>query len=102
MSEIQLLLSNTPISKLMTRPVVSLYETDEFHVVQEKMENHSIRHLPVVNDAGVLVGIITERYLYKVHSPRKLETGGFIYDKATLDNFILKNVMIKEPVTLKP
>jgi CBS domain-containing protein len=66
------------------------------------MVTYEIRHLPVVNDAGSLVGLITERLLYKIHSPRKLEDGSFYYDDQMLDGFILKNVMFKEPFTLKP
>ncbi len=84
----------------MVKPVIAVHETDDFHVVLEKMEVHGIRHLPVVNDAGTLVGIITERYLYKIHSPRKLEDGSWYYDKDLLDHFILKNVMIKDPYVL--
>jgi CBS domain-containing protein len=101
MSVVHSILQSTLLSEIMTKSVFSVYENDEFHVVHEKMENHDIRHLPVVNEAGVLVGLITQRYLYKIHSPRKLEEGDWYYDKASLDNFILKNVMIKEPYTLK-
>ena len=102
MSTIRNLLRSTKLEKIMIKPVITVHENDEFHVVQEKMETHAIRHLPVVNEVGVLVGILTERYLYKIHSPRKLEDGTWYYDRATLDNFILKNVMVKEPFTLHP
>ena len=102
MSPIRALLRSTPLSKIMIKPVMTVHENDEFHIVQEKMAAHDIRHLPVVNDAGVLVGIITERYLYKIHSPRKLEDGSWYYDKQALDGFILKNVMIQDPFTLTP
>ena len=102
MSAIHQLLQSTPLSQVMTKSVISVHETEEFHVVHEKMQNHDIRHLPVVNDAGVLVGLLTQRYLYKTYSPRKLEDGSWYYDKASLDSFILKNVMISEPYTLKP
>ncbi len=95
------ILQKTPLKSIMVSPVITIRETDDFHVVQERMGNHAIRHLPVVNDAGVLVGLITERYLYKIHSPRKLEDGSWYYDKVSLDNFILKNVMLKDPFILK-
>ena len=100
MSVINSLLQSTTLGQIMIKPVISVREDDEFHVVQERMSHHGIRHLPVVNEAGVLVGLLTERYLYKIHSPRKLEDGSWYYDKVTLDNFILKNVMIKDPFVL--
>lgn len=101
MSAIQTLLQTTVLADVMAKPIVIVLESDDFHVVKDKMEAHDIRHLPVINDAGKLVGIVTERYLYKIHSPRKLEDGSWFYDREALDSFILKNVMIKEPYTLK-
>jgi predicted transcriptional regulator len=57
--------------------------------------------LPVVNDAGVVTGLISQRDLYKIHSPRRLEDGSWFYDQETLDTFILKNVMHQDPFMLK-
>lgn len=98
---IQNLLSSTKIADVMTKPVVSVIVHDEFHVVWEKMDHYDIRHLPVVNDLGCLVGLITERNLFKIHSPRKLEDGSWYYDRDLLDGFILGKVMTANPFTLK-
>ena len=86
----------------MVSPIVTVHQDDEFHVVWEKFVLHGIRHLPVVNDAGGVVGLISQRHLYKIHSPRYLEDGSWYYDKDMLDGFILKNVMLAEPFTLTP
>ena len=95
------ILQKTPLKSMMASPVITISETDDFSVVQEKLETHDIRHLPVVNGAGMLVGLITQRSLYKTHSPRKLEDGSWYYDKELLNEFILKNVMLTNPFTLK-
>jgi len=55
---------------IMVSSVVTVHEGDAFHIVWEKFETHKIRHLPVVNDAGCVVGLISQRHLYKIHSPR--------------------------------
>ena len=89
------------VKDVMVSPVITIRDTDDFHVVQDKFATHGIRHLPVVEANGVLVGLITQRSLYKIHSPRRLEDGSWYYDKDLLDGFILKNVMIKDPTTLK-
>ena len=86
----------------MTKPVITVSTEDAFHVVWEKMDVYDIRHLPVVNHLGCLVGLITERNLYKIHSPRKLEDGSWYYDSDLLDGFILTKVMVQAPFTLSP
>lgn len=98
---IQELLRSTKIKELMISPVVTVRESDEFHIVHEKLAGHDIRHLPVVNEPGCVVGLISQRHLYKIHSPRRLEDGSWYYDKDVLDGFILKNVMLKDPFLLK-
>ena len=95
-------LSSIKLKDVMTSPVITVSQEDDFHVVQEKLETHDIRHLPVVDDYNKLVGIITQRQLYKICSPRRLETGEWYYDKDMLDSFILKRVMSKVMRVLKP
>ncbi len=92
---------NIPIKDLMTKDVVTLSVKDPFSAVYEKMNNHKIRHLPIVNDRNEVVGIITERDLFRAHSPRKVEDE-FVYDAAELDTLILQHFMTRDPVTLTP
>ena len=96
------LLRATKLKDLMIAKLITVHENDEFHVVWEKMAVFGIRHLPVLNDAGCVVGLISQRHLYKIHSPRHLEDGSWYYDKEMLDGFILKNVMFVDPYTLTP
>lgn len=86
----------------MTKPIVSVGNQEEFHVVWERMATYDIRHLPVIDHMGSVVGVITERSLYKIHSPRKLEDGSWYYDRELLDGFILTKVMSQDPFTLRP
>src|ERR1039457_1165815 len=101
-SDIKKYLVETKIQEIMVSPVITVKETDDFALVQEKIALYDVRHLPVVNDAGGIVGLITQRDLYQIHSPRRLEDGSWYYDKAALNQFLLKNVMIPKPFTLKP
>ena len=94
-------LKATKIKDAMSSPVITVKETDDFVLVHEKFHTYDIRHIPVVNDAGGVTGLITQHDLYKIHSPRKLEDGSWYYDKELLNGFILKNVMIANPFTLK-
>ncbi len=95
-------LKTIKIQEAMVAPVMTVRENDDFALVHEKLNLYGIRHLLVVNEPGVLVGLISQHGLYKVHSPRKLEDGSWYYDRDMLNGFILKNVMLPTPVTLKP
>jgi CBS-domain-containing membrane protein len=95
------ILKVTKIEAVMSKKVVFVRDNDEFALVQEKLAANDIRHLPVVNDAGNVVGLISQRHLYKIHSPRRLENGDWYYDKDQLNEFILKNVMVPDPFTLR-
>ena len=66
------------------------------------MKEHHIRHLPVVEDGWKLVGLITQRDLFRIHSPQRDNEGRVFYDQASLDKYVLKHVMTKDPCTLKP
>ena len=94
-------LRKTKIKEVMASPAITVNENDDFSKVHEKFELYDIRHLPVVNDNGGLVGLITQRQLFKIHSPHKIEDGSWFYDKELLNEFILKNVMFKDVYTLK-
>ena len=66
------------------------------------MTERRFRHLPVVDDAWKLVGLITQRDLFRIHSPQKDNEGHVVYDKTGLDKYVLKHVMTKDPLALQP
>ena len=84
---------------MATNPYV-LNVDDHFSMVEEYFHLYNIRHLPVVDKAGVLKGIISQRDLYRVRSPKRTIEGEDVYNKQELNGFILKNVMTKDPFTL--
>ena len=51
--------ASTTLSDLMRTPVVIASETEDARVVVERMRSNGVRRLPVVNDRGILVGIVT-------------------------------------------
>jgi CBS domain-containing protein len=93
---------DTKVRDVMVSPVITVKETDDFAVVQEKITLYDVRHLPVVDETGSVTGIITQRDLYQIHSPRRLEDGSWYYDKEALHAFLLSKVMLPKPFTLKP
>ena len=97
---IKVLLSEVTLGELMTSPAISVKMDAHFSDVATKFKQHGIRHLPVVDKQNKVVGIVTERDLHKICSPRKLEDGTWYYDKDMLDGFVLSTVMTPNPVTM--
>lgn len=69
--------------------------------VKETFEKHHVRHLPVVNDEGSLVGIISQTDL------NRLIFGSFMpgdskYDDSMMDMLTMDDIMIRKPVTMSP
>jgi CBS domain-containing membrane protein len=53
---------------IMTRQVVTLSPGDSLEKIEEGMKHFRFRHLPVVDDAGTLMGIVTHRDLLAASS----------------------------------
>jgi len=95
---------------------VSIVDIDaDMSDVQDLFVKKRSSHVCVVDEDKKLVGIISRKYFYKMRSPHKMlpgETydqddadimidGDSIYDKQTLDGYILSEVMQKLPPSLK-
>jgi len=98
--DIRALLKVTKLKEIMTSKVVSIQVDSPFSEVPKKFNMHNIRHLPVVGEKNKLVGLMTQRDLYKLHSPRKLEDGSWYYDEDELNSYILKDVMLQDPLAM--
>lgn len=58
------------VRDLMTTNVFSLTPGDDLFAAQNLMDEHNVRHLPVVDDDMDLVGLVTTRDLLRAASPR--------------------------------
>src|SRR3989338_2171545 len=96
---IKTLLNKVKLKEIMVEKVICLRVNDPFSLVEEKFREFHTRHLPIVDNNHKLVGIITQWDLYRTSSPRKDEDGNLVYDKDTLNSYILKYVMTKDPFT---
>ena len=108
------ILEKIKIKSVMNTDVVKIREYEELSKAEELFLSHGIYYLPVVNQYNQLVGLLSQKYLYKTHSPRKINKdqlvhgpdiivdGNTFYWKETLDGFLLRNVMLQHPFTLSP
>lgn len=82
---------NDIVSSVMTKNVFTVRPEDSLGKVKELFENHRIHHVPVVNDASKLVGIVTTYDLVK--SDLKISEYG---------NVTVKDYMTSKVATLSP
>lgn len=104
------------VKDFMTTNPVTVTPLDSVETVLGRLEEHHISGLPVVNDEGKLVGIVSEADLLFKERPIRLPLyllllGGIIYLEP-LDRFLqelkkslgvlVKDVMTANPVTITP
>lgn len=88
------------LNDIMIKNPYTIDINEPFSQVWEMFNIYNIRHLPVIDSNKVLRGIITQRDLYRIVSPRKTLDGELMYDKMDLNKYMLEHVMIKEVHTL--
>lgn len=91
------------IEKAMSSKVVTLDARSTLLQATRTMKDNKIKHLPVVDGSGALVGIVTDRDLKRASASdaTTLEVHELLYllDKVTIDSVMRKNVVTIEPGT---
>ena len=84
------------IEELMSSDVVTASENDTLNIAGKKFKEHNIRHLPVLDSGGKLVGIFSDRDLKRVSASDAtiLEVHELLY---LLDKVRVAQVMTKKP-----
>jgi CBS domain-containing protein len=94
-------IKKTLLKQIMKYPAITLDVDSHFSKVEEFFRLYHIRHLPIVDKNNCLLGIITQRDLYRLYSPHKTMEGDMVFDKNEMDQLILKYVMTPNPLALK-
>jgi acetoin utilization protein AcuB len=85
----------------MTRDAVCLRETERLRAAVELVIGRHIRHMPILDGAGRLVGIVTDRDVKRVLPSPLSSTAADEYE-AILETTPLSRVMTREPLTVGP
>ncbi|HBB40039.1 MAG: hypothetical protein COW73_02885 [Nitrospirae bacterium CG18_big_fil_WC_8_21_14_2_50_70_55] len=94
-------LRSVTVREMMTPDPYVVTEGVELLAAMEMMRDHDIRQMPVVDEDGRLVGIVTDRDLRQALSPHlytEHETGQDVLDAYET----VGEVMVGEPVTVMP
>ncbi len=97
------MVKNISIKEIMTREVMTVSPNDNMTVVDEIFKKNKIHHLPVIDDKGKVVGVVSSTDHNKL-----LNTFTFFinkkskdYNKAILRSMLVEDVMTKHVATLQ-
>ncbi len=90
------------LKDIMTKDPVTLNIDESFCRVAQIFQERDIRHLPIVNAQGQILGIISQRDLNRITSPKKEPDGAYLYDPVELTKYILKQHVIQKVYSLTP
>jgi acetoin utilization protein AcuB len=86
----------------MTRKVITVDQEAYIFEAQELMTRNNIRHLPVVDKANRLIGIVTDRDIRSALPYRFFKESFSETKKEKLSNLSVKDIMSKNPISISP
>ncbi len=89
------------VADLMKKEVVTLVANDTLNVADDVMGLARIRHMPVVDEDGLVVGLISQRDLFRGALARALGYGEFAQQKL-LGILHVEDVMSSDVLTISP
>ena len=89
------------VRDLMTHEVTTLRRNDKLSIADDVMRLGRIRHLPVLDEDGQVVGIVSQRDLFRGALARALGYGAHAQQKL-LGQLVVKEVMTNDPVSIAP
>lgn len=90
--------STAPVSKIMTKELVTLQLTDDLYLAEKLFKTHKIRHLPVL-DGKHLAGILSYTDLLRISYADLTEEEDTI-ETVVYDMFTISQVMMNRPVVV--
>jgi acetoin utilization protein AcuB len=90
------------VSRSMTQKVVTIDKNADILEAKELMEQYQIRHVPVVEPDGLLIGMITDRDLRSALPSTFFKKDKNEAKKAAAPSIKVKEIMTQNLVTLSP
>jgi CBS domain-containing membrane protein len=89
------------VQDLMSRNVTTVQRNEQLVVAEEVMRLGRIRHLPVLDQDGTLVGLVSQRDLFHSGVVRALGFGVHAHERA-ISTLSIKKAMTTDLVTTAP
>lgn len=89
------------VRDLMTANVLAMRPSDDLVALRDLMLDHHVRHVPVVESDGELVGLVSHRDLLRSSLIEQTDTPRLVQD-AVLVQLTVRDVMTTSPDTVEP
>ncbi|MBZ9556792.1 MULTISPECIES: CBS domain-containing protein [Modicisalibacter] len=89
------------VADIMTRDIVTLRHDQTLHDANEAMGEYRIRHVPVLDDQGQLMGLLNQKIVLR-EALRITDTFGSLHLSRHLDRIALAQVIDRNVATLSP
>ncbi|MFO7556080.1 MAG: CBS domain-containing protein [Desulfobacterales bacterium] len=90
------------ISKVMTRNVVTIDRNADISQARELMAKHRFRHLPVVDEGNLPIGIVTDRDIRTASPSSPMDDEDHRTEWERFSKLKINDIMTKNPVTISP
>ena len=91
------------VQKTMTRKLITVSPDTAILDARRLMDEHKIRHLPVVDSDGKLLGIVTDRDIRSALPSLLLcDEGSGVEDRERLSRLPVSRIMTPDPMTVSP
>lgn len=95
-----------PISKIMTRKLITLSLSDDLYTAEKLFKKHHIRHIPIVENEHI-IGMLSYSDLKRIsfldsYDAHEVEIDNAIYDILSIQQLMVKNlVKVNSSITIK-
>ena len=87
-----------PISKIMTRDLITLKVDDDLFRAEKLFKEHKIRHIPVVDNKKHILGILSLTDLNRISFLDSYDEDEVKVDNAIYEMLCIEQLMVKNPV----
>jgi acetoin utilization protein AcuB len=90
------------VTEMMKTDLVAITPETKLSEAKALMDEGNFRHLPVVDAAGKLVGIVTDRDMRDAHPSSLLDEESYQKTLAMVMQHTIAEIMTKDPITIAP
>ncbi len=88
------------VSERMATDLITIGPNFTIAEARNKMSDNSIRHLPVVDDEGVLIGIVTDRDMRDAMPSTLVKNADYEETVSLIMNYLVSDIMTRDPITI--
>jgi CBS domain-containing membrane protein len=89
------------VSDFMSTDTVTIKRNDHLILADHAMKERAIRHLLVLDESGLVCGILSQRDLFRGALLKNLGYGGYL-EKKMLNSIVAKEAMVSPVITTTP